>query len=66
MNSLVRQASKDLQESVERLKRTLSKQGKTLDDWLEEERIRTEKIRKRVADKATKDAAEKAQEGIPS
>lgn len=64
MNSLVRQASKDVQESVERLKRTLAKQGKTLDDWLEEERIRTEKIRKRVAEKAAKEAAEKAQKGI--
>lgn len=64
MNSLVRQASKDVQESVERLKRTLAKQGKTLDDWLEEERIRTEKIRKRVAEKAAKEAAESAKKGI--
>lgn len=61
MSNVSRQAAQLAKESLERFKKTLAKNGKTLDDWLEEERIRTEATRKRIAEKAQKEAAEKAQ-----
>ncbi len=44
-----REAMKMLEESVEKFKADLAKEGKTLDDWLEEQRLRNEETRRRVA-----------------
>lgn len=54
LSKTTREAAKIVDESVNRLKATLAKQGKTLDDWLEEQRIETEKIKKRVEEKRKK------------
>ena len=54
MNSLAKQALKDVMESTEHFKKTLAEQGMTLDDWLEKMRIKSEETRKRVMEKERK------------
>ena len=54
MNSLAKQALKDVMESTEHFKKTLAEQGMTLDDWLEKMRIKSEKTRRRVMEKERK------------
>lgn len=51
MGKVAREAAKLVAEDLNRLKETLAKQGKTLDEFLEEMRIRTEETRKRTAEK---------------
>ena len=59
MNRVAIEAAKLVDESVKKLKATLAEQGKTLDDWLEEERIRIEETRRRTAERARKEKQEK-------
>lgn len=50
MGKVAREAAKLLAEDLNRLKATLAKKGKTLDEFLEEMRIQTEETRKRTAE----------------
>jgi SMC interacting uncharacterized protein involved in chromosome segregation len=54
MNSLAKQALKDVMESTEHFKKTLAEQRITLDDWLEKMRIKSEETRRRVMEKERK------------
>ncbi len=45
------EAARLVDEAMERFKATLAKKGKTVDDWLAEERIKTEETRRRVAER---------------
>lgn len=55
LSRTTREAARLVDESMNKFKATLARQGMTLDDWLEQERIRTEEIkRKRLAREAKK------------
>ena len=60
MGKVAREATKLLAEDLNRLKATLAKRGKTLDEFLEEMRIRTEETRKRTAEKSRRLSRESA------
>ncbi len=49
-----REALRILDESMKKFKETLAKEGKTVDDWLEEQRIKNEETRRRVAERERK------------
>ncbi len=45
------EAAKLVDEAMERFKATLAKNGKTVDDWLAEQKIYIEETRRRVAER---------------
>lgn len=49
-----REALRILDESMKKFEKTLAKEGKTLEDWLEEQRIKNEETRRRVAERERK------------
>ncbi len=48
------EAAKLVDEATERFKATLAKNGKTVDDWLEEQRIQIEETKRKAAEREKK------------
>ena len=64
MNKSIReQALQFVKDDLEKFKRTLAANGKTLDDWLEEQRIKTEETRRRVGAREAAEREAKEKEG---
>ncbi len=52
------EAAKLVDEAMERFKATLEKNGKTVDDWLAEQKIYIEETRRRVAEREKREQEE--------
>ncbi len=52
------EAAKLVDEAMERFKATLAKNGKTVDDWLAEQKIYIEETRRRVAEREKREQEE--------
>lgn len=50
------EAARIVDESVNKLKATLAKRGMTLDEWLEQERIKTEEIRRKRLEREARES----------
>lgn len=58
LSRTTREAAKFVSDDLKKMKENLAKQGKTLDDWLEEKRIENAKIRERRLKREAKQKGE--------